>query len=390
MNFKKRKILVTGGTGFIGGRLVEKLVQEYQAKVRVLVRNFSTAPRIARLSIEITHGDVTDIGAVRHAAADCDIIFHCAYVKPIKMKKLDKIDAAGTEIVARVALEMKVARFIYISTISVYGESRDGYLDETSLKPRSGDLYSVSKLAEERVVYNYFKKYGLPAVIIQPTMVYGPFGKTWTILPLSNLKQGVVVLVDGGLGLCNAVYVDDVVEAMILAATKEEAIGEAFLVSYEAPITWKDFYGQYEKMLGLKATISKSADEIQAYYKESDKANRTLRQILHVLREKPNVRARLLQLPLLARPYRLIRATIPDSKWEVIKCKLLPRVEKTKFENQKEDMLIFPTKQQMKLYLSKTHVSIDKAERILDYRPKFSLNRGMELTAKWASWANLL
>ena len=79
MTLDGKKVLVTGGTGFIGSRLVEKLVLEHQARVRVLVRNFVNAPRIARFPIEMVPGDLSDPVSVQKAVQNCDVVFHCAY-----------------------------------------------------------------------------------------------------------------------------------------------------------------------------------------------------------------------------------------------------------------------------------------------------------------------
>jgi len=79
IELRDSRILVTGGTGFIGGRLVEHLVLKYGADVHALVRNFARAPRIARFSIKMFPGDVTDPEAVDRAVENCDIVFHCAY-----------------------------------------------------------------------------------------------------------------------------------------------------------------------------------------------------------------------------------------------------------------------------------------------------------------------
>ncbi len=79
MKLSGKQVLVTGATGFIGGRLVEKLVLEQHANVRVLVRDFSHASRIARFDLEMMRGDITDSSAVTEATKGCEVIFHCAY-----------------------------------------------------------------------------------------------------------------------------------------------------------------------------------------------------------------------------------------------------------------------------------------------------------------------
>ena len=74
-----RRVLVTGGSGFIGGRLVERLVRDCGAEVRVLVRGYASAARLARFALDFVHGDVTDAAAMTAAASGCDVVFHCAY-----------------------------------------------------------------------------------------------------------------------------------------------------------------------------------------------------------------------------------------------------------------------------------------------------------------------
>jgi len=391
MTLRGKKVLVTGGTGFIGGRLVEKLVLECDAKVRVLVRNFTSAARIARFPLEMVHGDVTDIEAVRRAADGCDVIFHCAYGNKGTPKQQRMVTVGGTEAVAKAALVAGVSRVVHMSTVSVYGRTPDGDLDETAPRRRSGDLYSDTKLQAEQLVFDYHRKYGLPVVVIQPTIVYGPFSKVWTVWPLTQLKTGQVILINGGNGLCNAVYVDDVVDAMLLAAINDEAIGEAFLISGEAPVTWRDFYGAYEQMLGFKATVAMSMEELQAYLKQVKKANSTIRQVLRMLRENPRLRSLILQLPAIARPYQLIRSILPDPMWERIKNAVLgSRIELSVSPSLERRPIHVPSDSHIALFKSKTRVRIDKAKRQLGYQPRFDLERGMWFTEQWARWANLL
>ncbi len=83
-------------------------------------------------------------------------------------------------------------------------------------------------------------------VVLQPANVYGPYGGVWVENVLRKLRTGRVVLVDGGAGVCNHVYVDDVVGAALLAAVTEGVVGEAFLVSSDEPVSWREFYGALE------------------------------------------------------------------------------------------------------------------------------------------------
>src|SRR6185295_17202415 len=98
-----------------------------------------------------------------------------------------------------------------------------------------------SKIEAEETALGYVGR-GLSVAVVQPTVVYGPFGQTFTIKPLQSLKSGRVILVNGGEGLANLVYVDDVVTGMILAAITDAANGESFILSGPEPTTWRAFY----------------------------------------------------------------------------------------------------------------------------------------------------
>lgn len=391
MMLNGKKVLVTGATGFIGGRLVERLIHECHVQVRVLVRNFSHVARIARFPLEMVQGNLTDTEAVSRAAHGCDAVFHCAYGSTGTEKERRVATVGGTEAVAKATLAAGVSRMVHISTISVYGRTPNGILGENSPRQDSRDIYACTKLEAEQLVLNYHRKHGLPVVVIQPTIVYGPFGGGWTSKILEQLKTKRIVLINGGIGLCNAVYVDDVVEAMILAASKKDVVGETFLISGEAPVTWKDFYGAYEKMLGFKGTVSISTEELRTYIRHQKKISNTIWQLLKVLIGNPKVRAELAQLPAVANAYRLIRFATPHTFLEKVKRQIrnsgnssgsLPLLE--------QKPLLIPSRDIIFLYTGKTHVCIDKARRRLGYKPRFGLDRGMRLTSKWAGWANLL
>jgi predicted dehydrogenase/nucleoside-diphosphate-sugar epimerase len=324
-----KRVLVTGATGFLGGHLVERLCVHEGAAVRVLVRDLARASRISRFAIEIVHGDVTDAQAVRRAASDCEFVFHLAAGNRGSPAQERAVNIDGTELVAQAALRAGAARLVQVSTIVISARTPPGDLDEVCL-PVDPDPYSESKLDAERRVLALCREDGLPVVVVRPSCIYGPYDHGYTVGPIQELRAGPVVLVDGGVGLCNLVYVDDVVSALLLAATAPRAVGEAFLISGAAPVTWRDFFGAYQRMVPGSSTVSMSACTIRAQLRQSVGVRQDLG---------------------------------------------LPRL---------------PPAHMVDFYAARPHIRIDKARRILGYQPRFDLTRGMALTERWARSAGLL
>src|SRR5207249_8949445 len=207
--FSGKTVLVTGGTGFIGGRLVEKLVLEHRARVRVLVRNFARAARIAHLPIEMLPGDLEDPAAIRAAARGCEIVFHCAYDFAGTKDQQRRAAIESTRGVAEAALKFGLTRMVHVSSFSIYAPMRDGDLTEDSPWPKCKNSYVLAKRDTERLVRQLHRRQRLPVVILQPTLVYGPFSSHWTIAPIQRLTTGLVPLLNHGEGYCNPVFIDD-------------------------------------------------------------------------------------------------------------------------------------------------------------------------------------
>jgi nucleoside-diphosphate-sugar epimerase len=383
-------VLVTGATGFIGGRLVERLILDEGARVRVVLRNFARAPRIARFPVEMVAADLTDAAALREAAAGCDLIVHCAFGGSGTPGQKRAATIQGTEAVALAAREARVKRLVHLSTISVYGLPADGDLDERSPRRPCGDEYSDTKLEAEQRVLAHHDKHGLPVAVLQPTIVYGPYSFPWTLMPIAHLKSERVVLVNGGSGFCNAVYIDDVVDAILLAATRDEAVGQAFLVSGAEPVTWRQFYGAFEEMLGLQSTVSLSIEEIEKLRRQERKARGTVRQVMRVLRNNPPLRARLLELPALGIPHRWLQRIVPDRVRASLSDRFLPADAAAPGTRPRQKPMPLPDEYHTRLFQTRARVRIDKARKLLRYEPRVSFDQGMRLTAQWAAWANLL
>ncbi|MEX2543138.1 MAG: NAD-dependent epimerase/dehydratase family protein [Trueperaceae bacterium] len=384
MSLRGRAVMVTGATGFIGGRLIERLVLEEGATVRALVSSYSRCARIARFPVDLIRGDLLDQESVTEAAKGCDVIFHCAYGARGSREERRRVSVEGTERVLAAAAASG-ARLVHLSSQMVYGVRESGYIDESTPRRRSGSTYADSKLeAEEKVMRAAAQ--GLPVTVLQPTAVYGPHAPVWTVDVLRRMRAGRVPLIDGGEGICNAVYVDDVVSAALLAASSEAALGECFLVSAAEPVTWREFYGRYEAMLGVPATVPVSTSTTAKPVRSPS----LWRELAAMVREEPLVRDRLrrtAEARLLAKllgPLRSLRAGTQRRS-------ATPELDRLRRLRTVDEPQVHPVAASDAAFFSaRSRVLIDKARQRLGYRPRFSLDAGMEVTEVWARWAGLV
>ncbi len=387
-----KTVMVTGATGFVGGRLVEKLILEQNATVRALVRNYSSAARLGRFQIEMIHGDITDEAAVRKAVEGSDYIFHCAHESSLGMKKQKQMATVGTQNVCEAALAASVEQMVHVSTYAVYGPTLDGDLTESTPWQATDHAYVQSKRAAEELVKKYYQEKQLPVTIVQPTLVYGPYCKVWTHKPIADLKSGIVPLVNGGEGYANAIYIDDLVDMMILAATQPAARGETFLVSNPTPVTWKQFYGAFEEALGFKSTVTIDEEKLLELQKQQQKSTSNSAQLLKLARD-PKVVSSVIRTRPVQMSLGVVKNFLSKEQRKSLKSRIFSngngkRHRRQQIESQEKSLHI-PDEALLAFYRSRTHVRIDKAKKILGYNPRFDFGRGMELTSQYIQWANL-
>ncbi len=250
-DWRNRRVLVTGASGFIGSHLAERLVAE-GADVRVLVRHPDRLIDSFKDRVEVVKGDLLQPDCFVPATRDCGIVFHVAgwLGIPNRPDAAHAINVAATRQLADAARSAGVRRFIYTSSIAVYGPVLDGRIYEA--QPHwPVYTYAETKSRGESAALEAMKdQFGV--TIIRPGHVYGPRGRAWTTLPVALARRGLPSLIGGGHGLCHPVYVENLVDAYLLAAGRDEAIGEAFTIC-DGDVEWREFFGRYAAMVGKRA-----------------------------------------------------------------------------------------------------------------------------------------
>jgi nucleoside-diphosphate-sugar epimerase len=200
----------------------------------------------------IAQGDVTAPGAWQRHAGDCEVVVHTAAV--VGMYSSAEGYWEGNVLAPRLALDAAVAggaqRFVHLSSIVVFGFDFEGEVDERTPVRPNGVHYVDTKIASEQVVLAAHADGQVPCTIVRPGDVYGPRSRPWTIEPVKRLKARQLALPGGGRGMHSPVYVDDVVEGVVRAATVPEAAGRIFTVTGAEAVTIGEFVGHYCRMLG--------------------------------------------------------------------------------------------------------------------------------------------
>ena len=379
------QVLVIGASGFLGGRLAERLVLEHAARVRVLTRRVGVT-RLARLPVEVTVGDLLDPTSIAAAAEGCTVLFNCAKGTGRDAARRRATEVSGAQHVVEAARRVG-ARVVHVSSMAVYDLARTSDIDERGPDAPNGDSYADAKLEGERLALGLGARYGVPVVVIQPTVVYGPNAGVHGTEILEELRSSRMILVDGGAGICNAVYVDDAVTAMLLAATSERAPGERFLISGPEHPTWLEFFTAFEHMLRLRRTVSLSQAEALELWRQSRRRHWLLPEALRAIREHKALRARLLATREGSVVRWVVERAFPRSFLAPERWPEIPFSP----PHPDDEPPLRPLRPWLIRYLAqKPRVRIDKARELLGYEPAFRLRHGMRLTEQWARWAGLL
>ncbi|MFC1605447.1 NAD-dependent epimerase/dehydratase family protein [Pseudomonadota bacterium] len=242
------RAVVTGAGGFIGTRLVEML-DDQGTPVLGLARRAQSCVRLARRAVQMRICDICDRADLDQSlSCGGDVIFHCAVASGSTDVVWQTI-VEGTMNVLHAAERHGLRRVVVFSSMMALGNpNANGVIDDDSPPNESELVYAKAKLEMERRCREFAANSRVEVVILRPTCVFGPFGRDFGSAHLDRQAKGEFFLTDSGRGLANLVYVDNLVEAAILASKAECPSGSTMIINEEEwPMTWADFFAPQMK-----------------------------------------------------------------------------------------------------------------------------------------------
>jgi nucleoside-diphosphate-sugar epimerase len=250
------RVFVTGGTGFIGGEVVRQL-RARGDQVVCLVRSPGKAEKLEQLGCELVRGDLGDERAIREGMTGCDAVIHAAAIYEVgipasRRAAMKEANVGGTERVLGAALQNKIAKVVYVSTVGIFGNTHGKVVDESYEHPGENftSCYEQTKWEAHQVAKRLIGE-GLPCVIVQPGGVYGP-GDTSSVGQLLNqfLAGKMPLMPFPELGICLS-HVEDIAAGILLGLDKGKP-GETYVISGPAT-TMREAIGIVAEATGKKA-----------------------------------------------------------------------------------------------------------------------------------------
>ena len=245
--------LVTGASGFLGGRVAQMLHGRGE-EVVILARANSDLRHLSAIPVRVIRGNLSNCAALQEAVRQVTQIFHCAACSTDWAPKQTYLETnvMGTQnLIAAAQHAPKLHRFLHVSTTDIYGYPRIPCTEEQPFVD-AGLPYNQTKGRAEAAVWKAYRELGIPVTIVRPATIYGPRGKDFTQEIAMLLRQRLMAYIDDGAMPGGFIYVDSVVEAMLAAAASTDTIGHAYNVAGGTGATWREYATLFAEQLAVK------------------------------------------------------------------------------------------------------------------------------------------
>ena len=357
------KIAIIGASGFVGLRLVERWHLAGQAEVVPVVQAYRSLAVLARFALPWRVADASDPAALAEALRGCDAVVHAALGDPNQIVTM-------AEALYPAAERAGIKRIVALSSAAIHSLTPAPGTDETSpVLTRQNSDYNTAKARAEEILTVARQRGKVELVQLRPSIIHGARSRLVTDIA-SQLMAGTAWFVDEGRGICNAVGVDNLIDAIWQALTCADADAQSFLLNDRETITWCDFYGEIAKNIGM--------DLSGVHLVQAPTFSQNASQKLARLAAQKSAMAVMPLIP--ARVKRIAKATAavwnpsaPPASW------CLP-----------EDARPHITEEMCLLQSCRWRYPIAKAERVMNFAPALSFAEGMKRTGAWLRFTGLV
>ena len=243
------RVFITGANGFIGRALAQRY-RSYGAEVCGV--DMSADP-----AWNVVAGDVREVDRWRRHLDGADLVIHTAAVVSMvaPMRAAWEVNCHGTRRLLTACREGGTTRFVQLSSVAAFGFDFPDGVDESWPLITNGNSYTDTKITGEHTILAAHAGGELDCTIIRPGDVYGPASRAWVVVPVQMMKARQFILPDGGRGIFSPIYIDDLVDGVVLAAGLQQGAGQVFTLAHGTGVTCAEFFGHHWRWLGRRGSI---------------------------------------------------------------------------------------------------------------------------------------
>lgn len=322
-----QRVLITGANGFIGTALTQRLLHDQvpdQHEVRAMCRQPSRGAVLAEGGAEVIYGDMQLPATLHAAVAGCTTVYHVGAALGGPAAYQYAVNVLGTIHLLQAAEQAGVRRFVHVSSIAYYGTKLTGRISENQ-RPTvtaSDDSYMQTKRQAERYLWDFAAQSQMEITCVRPGMVYGPRSNFWTVQLAAAMRRFPLPIFGDGAGHAHPIYLDDVVDMLAVCGQHPNAIGQAFNCVPDPAPTWTEWLSYYARLADNDRKIALPTGALNAVAPIVD--------------------------------------LVTSMRGETLNLKGLQR-----------------------FILSNHTYAMDQAAALLDWRPHYSLEAGMQRTTEW-------